>query len=74
MTDTEKILQLEDRIDTIDGVLMGKVSDDIKSYEINGKNIDKYEMSELIKLSDYFKEQLRVLKIKTTPRKVQYRF
>lgn len=74
MTDEEKIALYQDRIATIETVLAGKASDDIKQYEINGKNIERYSMSELISLINYFKGEIATLIRKTRPRKIFTRF
>lgn len=74
MTDEEKITLLEKRLDVIDTALMGKVTTDVKSYEINGRSIDKYSPSELTSIYTHFKTQLEALKNKIRPRKILTRF
>ena len=74
MSDEEKILLYEERIETIESVLMGKASVDVKSYEINGRTIDRYSMGELMELSRFFSDKLATLKSKTNPRRVLTRF
>jgi len=74
MDDIEKIALLEERLDTIDTALMGKITTDVKSYEINGRSIDKYTPQELMAIYKHFQTQLTSLKNKTRSRKVLTRF
>jgi len=62
MTTEEKIALLEKNLDAIDKALMGKATNDVKSYEINGRRIDKFTPSELMEIYKHFKTQLNSLK------------
>lgn len=74
MTDAEKIALYEERIEKIEAVLAGIGDNNVEQYMINGRELKKYSIPDLIKLSNYFQNKLTALKIKTRPKKVLTRF
>jgi len=74
VTTDEKIALYETNIESIEAVLAGIADNNIQQYMINGREIQKYSIPDLIKLSSYFQNKLNVLKMKTGPKKVVTRF
>ena len=74
MTDTEKIALYEERLEIIDTALMGKATTDVSEYSVNGREIKKHSINELINLQKYFQSKLTSLQNKTRPRKILTRF
>ena len=74
MTTDEKIALYETNIESIEAVLAGIADNNIQQYMINGREIQKYSIPDLIKLSNYFQNKLNALKMKTGPKKVLTRF
>ena len=74
MTNDEKILLYEKNIENIENLLAGISTNNIEEYTINGRELKKYSIPDLIKLSNHFQNKLTALKMKTRPRKVLTRF
>ena len=74
MTNDEKIVLYEKNIENIENLLAGISTNNIEEYTINGRELKKYSIPDLIKLSNHFQNKLTALKMKTRPRKVLTRF
>ncbi|ALV25035.1 hypothetical protein CIG2463D_1470 [Campylobacter iguaniorum] len=70
----EQKQNLKLRIQNINNCLNGKIDNDVQSYQINGRSITKYSITELLALLDYSKKELSSLEAKTKPRKIFTRF
>ena len=74
MTNDEKIVLYEKNIENIENLLAGISTNNIEEYTINGRELKKYSIPDLIKLSNHFQNKLTALKMKSRPRKVLTRF
>lgn len=74
MTNEDKIALYETNIENIENLLAGISTNNIEEYTINGRELKKYSIPDLIKLSNHFQNKLTALKMKTRPRKVLTRF
>lgn len=74
MTTDDKIALYEDNLEKIEAVLSGIGENNIEEYTINGRELKKYSIPDLIKLSNHFQNKLTILKMKKRPRKVLTRF
>ena len=74
MTNDEKIVLYEKNIENIENLLAGISTNNIEEYTINGRELKKYSIPDLIKLSNHFQNKLTALKMKARPRKVLTRF
>ena len=74
MTNDEKIVLYEKNIENIENLLAGISTNNIEEYTINGRELKKYSIPDLIKLSNHFQNKLTILKMKSRPRKVLTRF
>ena len=74
MTNEEKIALYETNIENIENLLAGISTNNIEQYTINGRELKKYSIPDLIKLSNHFQNKLTILKMKSRPRKVLTRF
>ncbi|MBD3842316.1 MAG: hypothetical protein IE909_10600 [Campylobacterales bacterium] len=74
MTTEEKIALYETNIENIEAVLAGIATNNVEEYKINGRELRKYPIPDLIKLSNHFQNKLTSLKMKTRHRKVLTRF
>lgn len=74
MTNEEKIELYEKNIENIENLLAGISTNNIEEYTINGRELKKYSIPDLIKLSNHFQNKLTSLKMKTRSRKVLTRF
>ena len=74
MTNEEKIALYETNIENIENLLAGISTNNIEEYTINGRELKKYSIPDLIKLSNHFQNKLTILKMKSRPRKVLTRF
>lgn len=74
MTTEEKIELYEKNIENIENLLAGISTNNVEEYTINGRELKKYSIPDLIKLSNHFQNKLTSLKMKSRPRKVLTRF
>lgn len=74
MTNEEKIALYETNIENIENLLAGISTNNVEEYTINGRELKKYSIPDLIKLSNHFQNKLTILKMKSRPRKVLTRF
>ena len=74
MTNEEKIALYETNIENIENLLDGISTNNVEEYTINGRELKKYSIPDLIKLSNHFQNKLTILKMKSRPRKVLTRF
>ena len=74
MTTEEKITLYENNIENIENLLAGISTNNVEEYTINGRELKKYSIPDLIKLSNHFQNKLTSLKMKSRPRKVLTRF
>ena len=74
MTTDEKITLYENNIENIENLLAGISTNNVEEYTINGRELKKYSIPDLIKLSNHFQNKLTILKMKSRPRKVLTRF
>ena len=74
MTNEEKIALYEKNIENIENLLAGISTNNVEEYTINGRELKKYSIPDLIKLSNHFQNKLTILKMKSRPRKVLTRF
>ena len=74
MTNEDKIALYETNIENIENLLAGISTNNIEEYTINGRELKKYSIPDLIKLSNHFQNKLTILKMKSRPRKVLTRF
>ena len=74
MTNEEKISLYETNIENIENLLAGISTNNVEEYTINGRELKKYSIPDLIKLSNHFQKKLTILKMKSRPRKVLTRF
>ena len=74
MTNAEKIALYENNIEKIESLLAGVSSSNIQEYTINGRELKKYPIPDLIKLSNHFQNKLTTLKTQARPRKILTRF
>ncbi len=74
MTDVEKIALYEERLEKIDSLLSGISDNNIEQYTINGRELKKYSIPDLIQLSKHFQNKLTSLKNKNKSRKILTRF
>ena len=74
MTNEEKIAVYETNIENIENLLAGISTKNVEEYTINGRELKKYSIPDLIKLSNHFQNKLTILKMKSRPRKVLTRF
>lgn len=74
MTLEEKITLYENNIENIENLLAGISTNNVEEYTINGRELKKYSIPDLIKLSNHFQNKLTSLKMKSRPRKVLTRF
>ena len=74
MTNEEKIALYETNIENIENLLAWISTNNVEEYTINGRELKKYSIPDLIKLSNHFQNKLTLLKSKTRPRKVLTRF
>ena len=74
MTNEEKIALYETNIENIENLLAGISTNNVEEYTINGRELKKYSIPDLIKLSNHFQNKLTALKMKARPRKVLTRF
>ena len=74
MTNDEKIVLYEQNIENIENLLAGISTNNVEEYTINGRELKKYSIPDLIKLSNHFQNKLTILKMKSRPRKVLTRF
>ncbi|MFY4767468.1 hypothetical protein ACOTV5_02420 [Aliarcobacter butzleri] len=74
MTTDEKIALYETNLEKIEAVLAGIADNNVEQYTINGRELKKYSIPDLIKLSTHFQDKLTSLKNKARPRKVLTRF
>ena len=74
MTNKEKIALYETNIENIENLLAGISTNNVEEYTINGRELKKYSIPDLIKLSNHFQNKLTILKMKSRPRKVLTRF
>lgn len=74
MTIEEKITLYENNIENIENLLAGISTNNVEEYTINGRELKKYSIPDLIKLSNHFQNKLTSLKMKSRPRKVLTRF
>ena len=74
MTNDEKIVLYERNIENIENLLAGISTNNIEEYTINGRELKKYSIPDLIKLSNHFQNKLTALKMKARPRKILTRF
>lgn len=74
MTTEEKIELYENNIENIENLLAGISTNNVEEYTINGRELKKYSIPDLIKLSNHFQNKLTSLKMKSRPRKVLTRF
>jgi len=56
--ESESITRAREIIRKIESALAGSADPSVKSYQINNRRIDRYSVSELISLLDYFKKQV----------------
>lgn len=74
MTIDEKIKSYEERVEKIEAVLAGVADHNIQKYIINGREINRYSVSELINLVSYFNDKILNLKAQKSGRKIITRF
>ena len=74
MTNEEKIALYETNIENIENLLAGISTNNVEEYTINVRELKKYSIPDLIKLSNHFQNKLTILKMKSRPRKVLTRF
>lgn len=74
MTTEEKIALYETNIENIEAVLAGIATNNVQEYKINGRELKKYSILDLVQLANYFQNKLTSLKMKSRPRKVLTRF
>ncbi len=74
VTNEEKIALYETNIENIENLLAGISTNNVEEYTINGRELKKYSIPDLIKLSNHFQNKLTILKMKSRPRKVLTRF
>ncbi len=74
MTNEDKIALYETNIENIENLLAGISTNNVEEYTINGRELKKYSIPDLIKLSNHFQNKLTILKMKSRPRKVLTRF
>lgn len=67
MTTEEKIALYETNLEKIEAVLAGITDNNVEQYTINGRELKKYSIPDLIKLSNHFQNKLNSIK---QPRKV----
>lgn len=48
----------EQMVEKLETVLLGKASNDVLEYEINGRKLSKYPFSEIVKLRNQFKSEV----------------
>ena len=74
MTNEEKIALYETNIENIENLLAGISTNNVEEYTINGRELKKYSIPDLIKLSNHSQNKLTILKMKSRPRKALTRF
>ena len=74
MTNEDKIALYETNIENIENLLAGISTNNVEEYTINGRELKKYSIPDLIKLSNHFQNKITILKMKSRPRKVLTRF
>lgn len=67
MTTEEKIALYETNIENIETMLAGIATNNVQEYKINGRELKKYSIPDLVQLSNYFQNKLNSLR---RPRKV----
>ena len=61
MTNEEKIALYETNIENIENLLAGISTNNVEEYTINGRELKKYSIPDLIKLSNHFQNKLTIL-------------
>ena len=60
MTNEEKIALYETNIENIENLLAGISTNNVEEYTINGRELKKYSIPDLLKLSNHFQNKLTI--------------
>lgn len=56
--ESEEVARYREIVSKIEKALAGSADPTVKSYQINNRRIDRYSVSELLSLLDYFKKKI----------------